>query len=420
MSVVTDVRTLHINSATFASRLMAFLFMNDIPRVALFADTFHETNGAANFLRRLVSFAQEKNYEFLCVRSNERTRHYREGSISFLDLKRGRASIPMDGALKFDPLLWKHKKLVGKVLEEFNPNIIHVTGLNDISQFGYFFAHFKAIPAVATWHTNAHEYAAQRLMSMMPFVATDTRQRIGKTVENIVFKGLMKVYFLAQMQIAPNEELVAEIERLTRRPSFLLGRGVDTEFLSPVKRCRDTDEIILGFVGRLRPEKNVRLLSRIEAALREANIESYKFLIVGEGDERSWLENNLRNARLTGEIFGEDLARAFASMDLFVFPSQTDAFGNVVLEAMSAGVPAVVMAEGGPKFLIKHSENGWIAKNEKDFIETVVRLAKYPHQISALGAAARLSAQSHSWERVFEKMFEYYKIGAGFSKGIRA
>ena len=395
--------------------------MNDIPRVALFADTFHETNGAANFLRRLVNFARDKNYEFLCIRSGEQTRHYREGSVSFLDLRRRRASIPLDGALKFDPLLWKHKKLVGRVLEEFKPNIIHVTGLNDISQLGYFFAHFKRIPAVATWHTNAHEYAAERLMSVIRFVPEKARRKIGKTVENVIFKGLMKLYFLAQMQLAPNEELVADIRRLTRRPSFLLGRGVDTNFLSPTKRRRDdNEEIILGFVGRLRPEKNVRFFGRIEKALRESNIENYKFLIIGEGGERSWLENNLQNIKLTGEIFGEDLARAYANMDLFVFPSQTDAFGNVVLEAMSSGVPSVVMRRGGPKFLIEHGVNGFVADGETDFIETVVRLLKNPHQISALGTAARCSAQAHSWERVFEKTFEYYKMGAGFSKNIRA
>lgn len=395
--------------------------MNDIPRVALFADTFHETNGAANFLRRLVNFAKEKNYEFLCVRSGERTGHYREGSVSFLDLKRGSASIPMDGALKFDPLLWKHKKLVREILEGFQPNVIHVTGLNDISQFGYYFAHFKRIPAVATWHTNAHEYAAERFVCVVPFISKKTREKIGGFIERTVFKGLMKLYFLAQMQLAPNEELVCEIGRATRRPSFLLGRGVDTDFLSPrMRRRENTDEIVIGFVGRLRPEKNVRLLKCLEKALRQSKIENYKFLIVGEGGERNWLEANLERAELTGEIFGADLARAYANMDLFVFPSETDAFGNVVLEAMAAGVPAVVMKRGGPKFLIEHGANGFVAENAADFIEIVRRLAADPRQLPVLGAAARLTAQAHSWERVFEKMFEYYKMGAGFSKGIRA
>lgn len=394
--------------------------MDTFPRIALFADTFHETNGAANFLRRLVSFAKEKNHALLCVRAAEKTLQHQDHSISFVDLRRGRASIPMDGALKFDPLLWQHKKLVGKILTDFKPDIIHVTGLNDISQFGYFFAHFKRIPAVATWHTNAHEYAAERLMSVLPFVPQNARCKIGETVEKLVFKGLMRLYFLAQMQLAPNEELVHAIERLTRRPTFLLGRGVDTDFLSPTKRRRENnDEIIIGFVGRLRPEKNVRFLKKIENALVEAKIKNYKFLIVGEGGERCWLQKNLSRVELTGEIFGEDLARTYAAMDLFVFPSQTDAFGNVVLEAMSSGVPPIVMKQGGPKFLIEHGVNGLVADSDADFIETIVRLVKNPHQTNALKQAARRSAEQHSWERVFEKMFEYYKMGASFSKNIR-
>ena len=395
--------------------------MSDIPRAALFADTFHETNGAANFLRRLVNYAKEKNYDFFCVRAGEQTRYYREGSVSFLDLKRGRAAIPLDGALKFDPLLWKHKKLVGKTLLKYAPDVIHVTGLNDISQFGYYFAHFKRIRAVATWHTNAHEYAAQRLMSVVPFVSGKIKEKIGKSIEKFTFKGLMKLYFLAQMQLAPNVELVDEIRRLTRRPSFLLGRGVDTDFLSPTKRSReDLKEIIIGFVGRLRPEKNVRFLAAIETALREANVENYKFLIIGEGSERSWLQNNLRNVELTGEIFGEDLARTYANMDLFVFPSQTDAFGNVVLEAMSSGVPAIVMTRGGPKFLIEHGANGFIADGERDFIETVLNLVKNPSQLPALGKAAHRAAQEHSWEQIFAKMFEYYRLAATYKKNVRA
>ncbi len=391
------------------------------PRVALFADTFHETNGAANFLRRLVDYTQEKNREFLCVRSGEETRFYKEGSVSFLDLKRGKTSIPLDGALKFDPFLWKHKKLIAETFRQFAPNVIHITGLNDISQFGYYFAHFKKIPAVATWHTNAHEYAAQRFSAVLPFISENTKKKIGKSIESIAFKGLMKLYFLAQMQLAPNEELVSEIRCLTRRPSFLLGRGVDTDFLSPTKRRReDNKEIVIGFVGRLRPEKNVRFLGDIEKALQKARIENYKFLIVGEGGERIWLENNLKNAHLTGEIFGKELAQTYANMDLFVFPSQTDAFGNVVLEAMSSGVPAIVMSEGGPKFLIEHGKNGFVAESNADFIETVVRIVRNPQCLSALGRAARRSAKAYSWDSIFEKMFEYYMMCMNYKKNIRA
>ena len=396
--------------------------MNSIPRVALFADTFHETNGAANFLRRLVDYAKEQNYPFLCIRSGERTELIKDGSVSFLDLKRSRISVPLDGALKYDPFLWRYRTKIGKNLNDFAPDILHITGLNDISQIGFTFAHYTNIPAVASWHTNAHEYAAERLSSLMPWIRPNTRRKINKKVERLAMSGIMKLYFLAQMQLAPNEELVDEIQKLTRRPSFLLGRGVDTEFLSPEKRRRNENdkEFIIGFVGRLRPEKNVRFLARLDAALQKAEITDYKFTIVGEGGERDWLEKNLKNVQLTGAIFGEELATAYANMDLFVFPSQTDAFGNVVLEAMSSGVPSVVMKQGGPKFLIEHGKSGFIADSDEKFIETVVQLAKKREQLPDIAKAARKFALETSWSAIFEKMYAYYKMCASFDKNVRA
>jgi len=87
---------------------------------------------------------------------------------------------------------------------------------------------------------------------------------------------------------------------------------------------------------------------------------------------------------------------------------------------MSSGVPAVVMPEGGPKFLIDHGKNGFVGDDKKDFIETVERLVKNPMQLPAIGRSARCFAQENSWERIFEKMFEYYKMVMNFRKGIRA
>lgn len=394
--------------------------MTDVSRIALFADTFYEANGAANFLRRLVDFARERDYPYLCVRAGEETKLVRDGSVSFLNLKRSRCSIPLDGSLKYDPFLWKYKKLIGKTLDDFAPDALHVTGINDISQLGFYFAHFKHIPAVASWHTNAHEYAARRLSNLIPQVPSKIKQKFNCAVERASLAGLMKIYFLAQLQLAPNEELVDEIRRLTCRPSFLLGRGVDTEFFSPEHRARTDKTFIIGFVGRLRPEKNVRFLAELDKSLHQAGIKNYKFLIVGGGGERNWLQNNLRNAEFTGEIRGAELSRAYSDMDLFVFPSQTDAFGNVVLEAMAAGVPAVVMTEGGPKFLIEHGKTGYVANGEKDFIETLIRIARNPEQLVAIKLAARDFAEQNSWTSIFEKIYEYYEMCSGFEKKIRA
>ncbi len=392
------------------------------PRVALFADTYHEINGAANFLRRLTAFAKENDRPLLCVRSGDETRLTTDGSVKFLDLKRNRASIPLDGDLKYDPLLWRNRGLVKKTLEDFGADVIHLTGLNDISQFGFLHAHFMNIPAVATWHTNTHEYAAERLLCLGRWLPDSFRKKIGHAVERATMFGLMRLYFLAQMQLAPNQDLVDEIGRMTKRPSFLLRRGVDIDSLSPEKRtrCSEDKEIVLGFVGRLRPEKNVRALGRLDAALKAAGVSNYKFLIVGDGDERPWLEKNLTNAEFTGEIRCGAVAEAFANMDLFVFPSLTDAFANVVLEAMASGVPAIAFPVGGPKFLIENNVSGFITETETELAVKIAEIIRARDVLKPMGMAARSFAVDHSWNAIFQKTYGYYSTCSSYSKKVRA
>jgi len=390
----------------------------------LFADTFYETNGAANVIRRLNDFAAEHGYPFLCIRAGEKTRRDSAAKCQFLELKRSKCSLPVDGELKFDPLLWRYKNLVAETLDDFAPDIIHLTGLNDISQLGFYFAHFRRIPAVASWHTNTHEYAARRFLKLLPgFTPAKLKNSMNCAIEKTVFRGLMKLYFLAQMQLAPNEELVEQIQKFTRRPTFLMSRGVDTDFFAPSKRRRAKDSenvFVLGYVGRLRPEKNVRLLAEIDRALQAENEKNYKFVIVGEGDESSWLKKNLTRAELTGVLRGEALAQAYADMDLLVFPSLTDAFGNVVLEAMASGVPAVVMPQGGPKFLIEQKRSGFIASDESDFISQIVSIVKNRNLSAEIREAARIAACSRSWQSVFEQVYKNYRDAARFDKNIRA
>ena len=394
--------------------------MNEIPRIALFADTFHEINGAANVLRRLTAFAKQRGYPFLCIRSGEKTRTWDEGSLRILELKKNRLAIKLDSELKYDPLFWRHKSLVGKTLKDFQPDVLHLTGISDVSQIGFYFAHFRRLPAVASWHTNGHEYAAQRLQSSCSWLPAKIREKCGKLAEKIVLHGTMKIYFLAQLQLAPNEELVTQIRQMTRRPSFLMSRGVDTDFLSPAKRDRCDDIFTIGYVGRLRPEKNVRFLGKLDTFLRAKGLSNYKFLIVGDGDEETWLRQNLTRADFAGVLRGEELARAFANMDLFVFPSHTDAFGNVVLEAMASGVPCIVMPEGGPKFLIEDGTDGFVADGGENFCEIAAREIAAPERLSVMKSAVRKKAESHSWENVFEIVFNNYRAAAKSSKNVRA
>ncbi len=394
--------------------------MSEFPRVALFADTFHEINGAANILRRLTAYAKEHNRPFLCVRAGAETRFWREGSLEILELKRSRASVTLNEDLQYDPFLWRYHNLIRRKLKDFEPDVLHLTGVNDISLLGFVFAHFKHLPAVASWHTNAHEYLAQRTISRIPFLPAGARLKIRQAIEKNSLRGAMKMYFLAQIQLAPNAEMVEQIRRMTKRPTFLLERGVDAEFFAPEKRRRSDKTFNLGFVGRLRPEKNVRFLAEVDAALQKSGVRDYRFVVVGEGSEAEWLRRNIKNICLTGVLHGAELAHTYADMDLVVFPSKTDAFGNVTLEAMASGVPSVVMPEGGPKFLIENNENGFVARDDENFCEIVRQAVEQPEQLNAMRKNARETALKYSWKNIFESIFEKYRFARTVKKNVRA
>ena len=119
-----------------------------------------------------------------------------------------------------------------------------------------------------------------------------------------------------------------------------------------------------GMWGGFRCEKNVALLARVERELAAMGMDGVRFLIVGHGGEEAALRAELKAADFAGVLRGVELARAYADMDVLVFPSHTDTFGNVVLEALASGVPAVVTPDGGPKFILRDGKTGFVAGDD--------------------------------------------------------
>ena len=215
-----------------------------------------------------------------------------------------------------------------------------------------------------------------------------------------------------EMIFAPNPELISLLHARTGKPVFPMGRGVDTQLFQPAKRGRADAALVLGFVGRLMPEKNLRLLARLDAALRAAGIEDFRFQFTGGGSEREWLERHLRSVHFTGVLTGEALARAYADLDIFVFPSRTDTFGNVVQEALASGVPAVVTDAGGPRFIVQDGITGYVAASDDQFCERAVALARDPSLRRQMAGAARRQVEHCSWDRVFEEVYASYDRSA--------
>ena len=156
-------------------------------------------------------------------------------------------------------------------------------------------------------------------------------------------------------------------------------RGVDLAMFNPAHRSRGNDgQFVIGYVGRLSTEKNVRSFAGLAKAVQAAGYDHVKFVFVGHGAEQEWLSKNIPNAEMTGVLRGEPLSRAYANMDLFAFYSETDTFGNVVLEALASGVPAVVTDKGGPKFIVDHERCGFVCSSEEEFNASALRLIASP------------------------------------------
>ncbi len=316
----------------------------------------------------------------------------------------------MEKDLEFDSLFWRHSGIIRRELERFKPDVIHITGPSELGIFGAYFAWQMGIPFVASWHTNVHEYAARR----MAWLTQRIGERRGKTVEQGVESGALwatsQFYKLARVLFAPNDELCKMLERSTGRPCYLMQRGVDTELFSPMRRTRAAgdDAVVLGYVGRLSVEKNVALLARVERELAAMGVSGVRFLIVGHGSEESTLRAGLSRAEFAGVLRGTALAEAYANMDLLVFPSHTDTFGNVVLEALASGVPAVVTPDGGPKFIVRDGETGFVVQDD-GFARAVAVLVQDRAQLERMRVNARSYALGCSWDTVFERVYAGYE-----------
>ncbi len=382
-----------------------------VQRVAYFPDSFHEVNGVAHTSRNFVAYAQRHGLPFLCVRAGTREISFEQvGELRTLELERSRGSVRMEKDLDFDTLFWRHGEAIRQELERFRPDVIHITGPSELGMFGAYFAWEMGVPLAASWHTNLHEYAARR----MGWLTGRMSESGGAAVEDGVEAGALwatsQFYKLAKVLFAPNEELCRMLERTTGRPCFLMQRGVDTGWFSPVHRTRKNGDgaVVLGYVGRLSVEKNVALLARVERELAAMGVDGVRFLIVGHGSEEAPLRRDLVEAEFAGVLRGTALAEACANMDVLVFPSHTDTFGNVVLEALASGVPAVVTQDGGPKFIVRDGETGFVTEDDH-FAEKVAALVRDPGRLEDMRVMAREYALGCSWDAVFDRVYAGYE-----------
>lgn len=391
----------------------------DCPRVAFFPCVYHEVDGVARTSREFEAFAGRHQIPFFMVHAGPRDEVNTAGPVTRVQMRRSPVKFPLDRAHDYDLLFLRHYRKLEPMLRRFQPDVVHITGPSDVGTLGAYVAYKMQIPLAASWQTNVHQYARRRVAAATSFLPWNFGDNLAAAAERWSFRASARFYKIPRLLFAPNPEMIRVLEEATGKPCYLMSHAVDTGAFRPELRDRNVcdpnlrdkkkGEFRIGYVGRLTAEKNVRALASLEQILLSKGFKDFHFVVVGEGAETEWLRRNMRQATFTGVLTGAELSRTFANFDVLAFPSETDTFGLVVLEAFASGVPAVVTDRGGPQYTVRHGRSGYVAHNVDEFADYVAGLMSQPELLAIMRMAAREQALTSSWDRIFEGMYEAYE-----------
>jgi len=352
-------------------------------KIALFTDTLDEINGVAITIRRLIKTASDRGISLTVITSGDSEEGGGDGVKQFKAV--GDFVLPEYPELKlsFPPILD-----VMNYIERERITRIHVSTPGTVGLLGLLIGRLMAIPVAGTYHTDIPQYV--RSLTNDEFL------------EQVAWSYMIWFYNQMEEVMVPSagtrEQLLSRglpLEKMKPLP-----RWVDTEQFTPERRINrywqvrglEGEGVTLLYVGRVSKEKSLDLL--VEAFVKLVN-EGFNvsLAIIGDGPYRTEMEEAVAGypVLFTGFLQGEELQQAYASADLFVFPSATDTFGNVVLEAQASGLPVIVSDAGGPRELMADGETGVVfhAGDCNDLVSAIRVLASNSLLLARMGNNAR-------------------------------
>lgn len=374
-------------------------------RAAVFCDTLDNVDGVSIGLKRIVHEMREEGREvFLCGAHRDDSVTTREGAgmVRFPTL--GRFPLPGYGEYK---LGWPSFMEVIRWLTEKEIDVVVATTPGPVGVIATMAAKVLDIPVVGQYHTNIGDFATRLL-------GDPTVGRLASGFTRWFYDGMGEVAVPTQ---ATASKLVGELDLRDDRVR-VVRRGVDTQRFHPGHsdpsfwpehglHGRNT----LLYVGRVSREKNLDFLSAVFRELVDHGAD-VELAVVGDGPYREQLRDELHGypVAFTGYLRGEQLATAFASASLFVFPSTTDTFGNVVMEALASGTPALVSTEGGPAELVRHREAGLVlpAGDHGQWLDALETLVIEPHRVESMSRSARRLAEQSTFEQARTEQWSFY------------
>jgi len=359
------------------------------PHLSIVTETYRpEINGVAHTLARLTDRLRESGYRVSIVRPRQRA----DGSVVPHDesLVRG---LPVPGYAGVQVgLAWP--RAIVRVWRADPPDAVYVATEGPLGSAAVTAARRLGIRVLSGFHTNFHSYSRHYgLGRLQPFVARWLAAFHRRTDGTFVAS--------ADIRDALRREGVARVH--------VLGRGVDAALFTPERRCRllratwgaVDEDVVAIYVGRMAAEKNLPLAIDAFRAI-QAVAPTARFVLVGDGPARIALERQHPDLMFVGVRTGDDLARHYASADLFLFPSETDTFGNVTLEAMASGLAVVAFDYAAAHQHITHGHDGLLAPlgDAAAFVRLASRAARQPDELAIVGARARAHALTLEWDDI--------------------
>jgi glycosyltransferase involved in cell wall biosynthesis/predicted metal-dependent phosphoesterase TrpH len=382
-----------LEHAFFGSRA----WMPRTPRALLFTDTFSEVNGVAGTMRRLAAAAAEGTYPGTVV-------------VAAHDADApGTVALPPDWSLPLPSyesldLRFPLPTDVLACIEEHHPDVIHVATPGPVGFCGLAVGRILGIPVVGSYHTELGPYALHLTRDLIVAEATE------------VYVDWF--YSRCAAVLAPTRHVADALAARGMPGVGVWGRGVDTDLFTPERRdagLRERlldggDHVILS-VGRLSHEKRIGVL--LDAFARVGRVRpGARLVVVGEGPARRELERTApAGTTFVGEARGRELAALYASADVFCFPSTTDTFGQVLLEAGASGLPVVAAAAGGALELVSHGTNGLLVTPDDPGLlaAALLELVENPARRQAFGGAGLAAARARTWDAAIGRLATVYR-----------
>jgi len=378
--------------------------------VTIVTETFTpDINGVAMTLGNLLTGLSNRRHQvqLVCPASDKRDVSKLPDNVSYHPV-RG-LSIPGYNEAKFG---LPSKTLLKKLWGEQRPDVIYVATEGPLGWKAIKIANDFSIPVVSGFHTNFQSYSNHYGIGLL---------------EKVVAGYLMKLHNNTNLTLTPTDGQKKLLENMKIKNVAVLSRGVNTSLFSSVKRnvwlrkkwgVTSNNEPVVLYVGRIAAEKNLNLAVDTYRELHKKN-NKIKFVLVGDGPLLTKLKNKNPDFIFAGMQSGEELAKYYASSDIFLFPSMTETFGNVILEAMASGLGIVAYDYAAANMHIKHNVSGRVAEfgNEQAFKCNAHYYLDNFHLLSKISETASTYALGQGWNKIvcqfenhlFEQAFKSYQ-----------